>query len=63
MRAVSDRRLDAIIAQAKRDRGRLDSGALGPVSLTALGIASVVGAGHLRHHRRTAAAQYAGPGA
>ncbi len=37
--------LDTIIAQAKTDRKRLDSAALGPVSLTALGIASVVGAG------------------
>ena len=36
---------DAILAQAEIDRDRLDSGAFGPVSLTALGIASVVGAG------------------
>jgi APA family basic amino acid/polyamine antiporter len=57
---VSDRNLDAIVAQARRDRGRLDSGAMGPVSLTALGIASVVGAG-IFVTTGAAAAEYAGP--
>lgn len=52
--------LDAIVAQAKRDRGRLNSGAMGAVSLTALGIASVVGAG-IFVTTGAAAAQYAGP--
>lgn len=52
--------LDAVVAQAKRDRARLNSGALGAVSLTALGIASVVGAG-IFVTTGTAAAQYAGP--
>ena len=37
--------LDAVVAQAKIDRKRLDSAAIGPFSLTAIGIASVVGAG------------------
>ncbi len=53
-------RLDAVIAQAKTDRGRLDSNALGPWSLTALGIASVVGAG-IFATTGTAAAKFAGP--
>src|SRR3712207_6359187 len=53
--------LDAVIAQAKRDRDRLDSKALGPFSLTALGVASVVGAG-IFVTTGDAAAQYAGPG-
>jgi len=52
--------LDAIVAQAKRDRGRLNSGAMGAGSLTALGIASVVGAG-IFVTTGAAAAQYAGP--
>jgi APA family basic amino acid/polyamine antiporter len=60
MRAVSDQRLDSIVAQAGRDRARLDSKAMGPVSLTALGIASVVGAG-IFVTTGTAASQYAGP--
>lgn len=52
--------LDAVVAQAKRDRARLDGAAIGPVGLTALGIASVVGAG-IFVTTGTAAAQYAGP--
>ncbi|MDO8188456.1 amino acid permease [Conexibacter sp. JD483] len=52
--------LDAIVAQAKRDRSRLNSGAMGAGSLTALGIASVVGAG-IFVTTGAAAAQYAGP--
>ena len=56
----SGARLDGVIAQAKADRGRLDSAALGPVSLTALGIASVVGAG-IFVTTGQAAAEYAGP--
>lgn len=52
--------LDAVVAQAKRDRSRLDAAAIGPVGLTALGIASVVGAG-IFVTTGTAAAQYAGP--
>ena len=52
--------LDAVVAQAKRDRARLDSAAIGPVGLTALGIASVVGAG-IFVTTGTAASQYAGP--
>ena len=51
---------DAVVAQAGRDRERLDSAAIGTVSLTALGIASVVGAG-IFVTTGTAAAQYAGP--
>jgi basic amino acid/polyamine antiporter, APA family len=60
MRAVSDQCLDSIVAQAGRDRARLDSRAMGAVSLTALGIASVVGAG-IFVTTGTAASQYAGP--
>ena len=52
--------IDAVIAQAKRDRGRLDSAAIGPLSLTAIGIASVVGAG-IFVTTGEAAARYAGP--
>lgn len=52
--------LDAVLAQARRDRGRLNAGAMGAGSLTALGIASVVGAG-IFVTTGTAAAQYAGP--
>ena len=37
--------IDAVVAQAKIDRKRLDSAAIGPFSLTAIGIAS---AGRLR---------------
>jgi APA family basic amino acid/polyamine antiporter len=57
---VAGTNLDAIVAQAGRDRKRLDSGALGPVSLTLLGIASVVGAG-IFVTTGEAAARYAGP--
>ena len=56
-----DARLQAILAQAKTDRGRLDSGAVGVFSLTTLGIASVVGAG-IFVTTGEAAAQFAGPG-
>ncbi|ADB50938.1 amino acid permease [Conexibacter woesei] len=52
--------LDAVLEQARRDRARLDGGAMGTVSLTALGIASVVGAG-IFVTTGTAAAQFAGP--
>lgn len=52
--------IDAVIAQAKIDRGRLDSNALGPFSLTALGVASVVGAG-IFVTTGAASAEYAGP--
>ena len=44
----------------KTDRKRLDSAAIGPFSLTAIGIASVVGAG-IFVTTGEAAAQYAGP--
>jgi len=53
-------RLGNILTQAERDRKRLDSQAFGPVSLTALGIASVVGAG-IFVIAGTAAAEHAGP--
>lgn len=53
-------RLEAILEQARRDRGRLDAAAMGPLSLTTLGIASVVGAG-IFVTTGSAAAQYAGP--
>jgi APA family basic amino acid/polyamine antiporter len=52
--------LDAILKQARTDRTRLNSGALGPFSLTTLGIASVVGAG-IFVTTGEAAANYAGP--
>ena len=54
-------RLATILAQAKRDRARLNSSAMGAFSLTTLGIASVVGAG-IFVTTGTAAAKYAGPG-
>jgi APA family basic amino acid/polyamine antiporter len=54
-------RLGTILIQAKKDRKRLDSAAMGPFSLTTLGIASVVGAG-IFVTTGAAAAQYAGPG-
>jgi APA family basic amino acid/polyamine antiporter len=57
---VANGNLDAIVAQAEHDRTRLDANALGPVSLTALGIASVVGAG-IFVTTGEAAARYAGP--
>src|ERR1700749_5319804 len=52
--------LDAILATAEHDRSRLDSSALGPFSLTLLGVASVVGAG-IFVVTGDAAAHYAGP--
>jgi basic amino acid/polyamine antiporter, APA family len=57
--APSDR-LETILAQARRDRGRLNATAMGPFSLTTLGIASVVGAG-IFVTTGEAAAKYAGP--
>ncbi len=60
MPAVADTNLDAIVAQARRDRDRLDARALGSVSLTFLGVASVVGAG-IFATTGVAAAEYAGP--
>ncbi len=53
-------RLETILAQAKRDRSRLNSSAFGPFSLTALGIASVVGAG-IFVTTGAAASEFAGP--
>jgi APA family basic amino acid/polyamine antiporter len=53
-------RLQTILVQAGRDRTRLDASAMGPFSLTTLGIASVVGAG-IFVTTGAAAAQYAGP--
>jgi APA family basic amino acid/polyamine antiporter len=53
-------RLDTILGQAERDRQRLDVRAFGPLSLTALGIASVVGAG-IFVSTGVAASEYAGP--
>jgi basic amino acid/polyamine antiporter, APA family len=55
-----DDRLEAILAQAKTDRTRLDSGAVGTFSLTTLGIASVVGAG-IFVTTGLAASEFAGP--
>ncbi len=55
-----DTRLDAILTQARKDRGRLDAGAVGLFSLTTLGIASVVGAG-IFVTTGEAAAEFAGP--
>jgi APA family basic amino acid/polyamine antiporter len=52
--------IDAVVAQAKIDRQRLDSAAIGPFSLTAIGIASVVGAG-IFVTIGEASAEYAGP--
>jgi APA family basic amino acid/polyamine antiporter len=52
--------LDTIILQAKRDRKRLDSNAVGTFSLTAIGIASVVGGG-IFVTTGVAASQHAGP--
>ncbi len=52
--------LDTIILQAKRDRKRLDSNAVGPFSLTAIGIASVVGGG-IFVTTGVAASAHAGP--
>jgi basic amino acid/polyamine antiporter, APA family len=52
--------LDTIVLQAKRDRKRLDSTAVGPFSLTAIGIASVVGGG-IFVTTGVAASAHAGP--
>lgn len=57
---MSSNDLDAILQQADTDRGRLDGAAIGPFSLTALGIAAVVGAG-IFVTTGVAASQYAGP--
>jgi basic amino acid/polyamine antiporter, APA family len=59
-RAPAVDRLGTILAQSRHDRTRLDAGAMGPLSLTTLGIASVVGAG-IFVTTGSAAAQYAGP--
>jgi basic amino acid/polyamine antiporter, APA family len=56
-----EERLEAILAQARTDRARLDSSAVGTFSLTTLGIASVVGAG-IFVTTGEAAAEFAGPG-
>ena len=53
-------RLQRIRAEADRDRERLDGRAFGPWSLTAFGIASVVGAG-IFVSTGVAASEYAGP--
>ena len=53
-------RMDLILRQARRDRERLDARAFGTWGLTALGIASVVGAG-IFVSTGVAAAQDAGP--
>lgn len=53
-------RLQRILGQAERDRERLDGRAFGPWSLTAFGIASVVGAG-IFVSTGVAASEYAGP--
>jgi basic amino acid/polyamine antiporter, APA family len=52
--------IDAAVARARLDRARLSSEALGPVSLTALGVAIVVGAG-IFVTTGQAAADFAGP--
>jgi basic amino acid/polyamine antiporter, APA family len=56
---VADR-FETILIQARKDRNRLDSSAMGAFSLTTLGIASVVGAG-IFVSTGTAASQFAGP--
>ena len=58
--AMSADRLEGVLEQARRDRGRLDGGAFGLPGLTALGIASVVGAG-IFVTTGVAAAQDSGP--
>ena len=57
---MSADRLEGVLEQARRDRGRLDGGAFGLPGLTALGIASVVGAG-IFVTTGVAAAQDSGP--
>ncbi len=59
-KAAKPDRLSNVLAQADKDRDRLDSEAFGPTALTALGIASVVGAG-VFVITGTASAEYAGP--
>jgi len=59
-REIKPDRLSNVLQQAGKDRDRLDSEAFGPGALTALGIASVVGAG-IFVTTGTAAAEYAGP--
>ncbi len=58
--SATARRMDLILRQARRDRERLDGRAFGTWGLTALGIASVVGAG-IFVSTGVAAAQDAGP--
>ena len=58
--SATARRMDLILGQARRDRERLDGRAFGTWGLTALGIASVVGAG-IFVSTGIAAAQDAGP--
>ena len=60
VRAMSADRLAGVLEQARRDRSRLDGGAFGLPGLTALGIASVVGAG-IFVTTGVAAAQNSGP--
>lgn len=60
MPPVPSANLDAVVAQARRDRERMDSRAMGTFSLTALGIASVVGGG-IFATTGVASAEYAGP--
>jgi amino acid transporter len=57
---MSADRLAGVLDHARRDRGKLDSGAFGLAGLTALGIASVVGAG-IFVTTGVAAAQDSGP--
>ena len=57
---ASHARFEAILGQARRDRERLDGNAFGLLGLTALGIASVVGAG-IFVSTGVAASEYAGP--
>jgi len=59
-KGTSNGRLEAIVAQAGVDRKRLDGAAIGPFSLTMIGVASVVGAG-VFVTTGEAAAQFAGP--
>ena len=58
--AARQDRLQRILGQAERDRERLDGRAFGPWSLTAFGVASVVGAG-IFVSTGVAASEYAGP--
>jgi len=58
--AVRQDRLQRILGQAERDRERLDGRAFGALSLTAFGVASVVGAG-IFVSTGVAASEFAGP--